>query len=274
LRQGFVLQLQLTGSDQLEAPMEVGPRLSFREFRWRWRDVLMGYFPFFMASAILFPVRHVFVNAPGWTWIAISYVCGAWMFGYSVYVVRKGTGLPGWPRPRILVVQTVLAVPLVVIAMLTVGVVTFAVHSLLGDSASGSSPIDAILYSTSPIQWIALYILGVVVAPLAEKPFHRGMLFNALRQRMHWVLAAVLVSVVFALFHPYGLADRAGVFVLGLFLAGFYEWRKTLVAPMVFHAVVNAYAMTVTFFMARLLRTPPRSGWESKLETTDASSFR
>ena len=143
---------------------------------------------------------------------------------------------------------------------MTVAVVTFVVHGLLGDSARGSSPIDAMFYSTDPIQWNSLYALGVVVAPLGEEPFHRGMLYNALRQRMHWVLAAVLSSVVFALFHPYGLADRAGVFVSGLFLAGFYEWRKTLVAPMVLHALENAYAMTVTFFMVAAFANSPMIG--------------
>jgi membrane protease YdiL (CAAX protease family) len=240
--------------------MEVGPRLSFRDFPWRWRDVLTGYLPFFVAPAILFPMSQVFQNAPSWTWIAISYICGGWMFAYSLHVVRKRIGLPAWPRPRILVVQTLLAIPLVVVAVVTVGVVTFALHRLLGDSARGSSPIDAMVYSTNPTQWIALYTLGLVVAPLGEEPFHRGMLYNTLRQRMHWVLAAVLVSVVFALFHPYGLADRAGVFILGLFLAGFYEWRKTLVAPMVFHALVNAFAMTATFFMAAAYANSPMIG--------------
>jgi membrane protease YdiL (CAAX protease family) len=182
------------------------------------------------------------------------------MFAYSLYVVTKRNGLPAWPRPRSLVVQTLLAIPLVVIAMPAVGLATFAVNRLLGDSARGSSPFDAMVYSTNPIHWIAFYILGVVVAPLSEEPFHRGMLYNALRQRMHWVVAAVLMSVVFALFHPYGLADRAGVFVLALFMAGFYEWRKTLVAPMVFHALVNVWALTVTFVMATSFANSPMIG--------------
>ena len=140
------------------------------------------------------------------------------MFAYSLYVVTKRTGLPAWPRPRSLVVQTLLAIPLVVIAIPAVGVTTFAVNRLLGDAARGRTPFDAMVYSTNPIPWIAFFILGVVVAPLAEEPFHRGMLFNALRQRMHWVVAAVLMSVVFALFHPYGLADRAE------FLFWVYSW--------------------------------------------------
>ena len=253
-------QTQLMCSDQLEAPMEVGPRLSFRDFPWRWRDVLMGYLPFFMANAILFPMRQVFLNAPSWIWIAISYVGGGWMFVYPFYVVRKRTGLPAWPRPRVLVIQTLLAVPIFVVAMVTVTVVTLALERLLGDSARGGSPFDAMVFSTRPILWIAFSVLAVVVAPLGEEPFYRGMIYNALRQRMHRVLAAVLTSIVFALFHPFGLADRAGVFVVGLFLAGFYEWRKTLVAPMVLHALFKAVALTAMLAMAAAFANSPMIG--------------
>jgi membrane protease YdiL (CAAX protease family) len=240
--------------------MEIVCPLSYRDFPWRWRDVLMGYLPFLLAPAILVPLRQVLLNAPSWTWIAFSYATGMWMFAYPVYVVRKRTGLPEWPRPRMMIHQALLAIPLVVISYLIAVAVTSGLNGLLGDSARGDSPIDAMLHVTSRLQWIFLYILGVVVAPLGEEPFHRGMLYNALRQRMHWGPAAVLVSVVFALFHPYGLADRAAVFVLGLFLAGFYEWKKTLFAPMVLHALINSLAMTAAFFMAAAFANSPMIG--------------
>jgi membrane protease YdiL (CAAX protease family) len=240
--------------------VEVVRPLSFRDFPWRWRDVLIGYLPFLLAPAILVPIRHLFLNAPSWTWIASSYASGMWMFAYPAYVVRKRTGLPQWPRPRMMILQALLAIPLVVISFVIAGVVSSGVNGLLGNSAGGDNPTDAMLYSTNPLQWIFLYIVDVVVAPLGEEPFHRGMLYNALRQRMHWGPAAVLVSVVFALFHPYGLADRAFVFVLGLFLVGFYEWRKTLFAPMVLHALMNSYSMTVMFFTAAAIANSPTIG--------------
>jgi membrane protease YdiL (CAAX protease family) len=240
--------------------MEVVRPQTFRDFPWRWRDVLMGYLPLLLVAAISFPIRHLFLNAPSWAWIAFRYATGTWMFAYPVYIVRKRTRLAGWPRPRIMILQALLAIPLVVISFAIGGVVTSGVNGLLGDSAPGDNPIDALFHSTNPLRWVFLYILGLVVAPLGEEPFHRGMLYNALRQRMHWVPAAVLVSVVFALFHPYGLADRAAVFVSGLFLAGFYEWKKSLFAPMVLHAFMNASSMTVAFYMAAAFANSPMIG--------------
>jgi membrane protease YdiL (CAAX protease family) len=177
-----------------------------------------------------------------------------------MYVVRKRTGLPAWPRPRVLVRNTLLSIPLVILAIVTAGIVTVVLQRLLGDPGGGSGPLDVMLATTNPIQWIFVYLLGVVAAPLGEEPFYRGMFFNALRQRIHWVLAALITSAVFALFHPFRLPERAGIFVLGLFMAGLYEWRKTLVAPMVFHALVNAFTLTVAFFTAAAIASSPMIG--------------
>jgi hypothetical protein len=109
--------------------MEVDRPLSFRDFPWRWRDVLMGYLPLVLAPAILVPLRHVFLNAPSWTWIASSYASGIWMFAYPVYVVRKRAGLPKWPRPRMMVRLTLLAIPLVVTAFVIAALVSSGVTS-------------------------------------------------------------------------------------------------------------------------------------------------
>ena len=45
--------------------------------------------------------------------------------------------------------------------------------------------------------------------------------------------------------HPFGLADRAGIALIGLALALLYEWRRTLLAPILMHALVNALAMAI-----------------------------
>ncbi len=247
-----------------EAAVEVPRLLSFRDFPWRWRDISLGYLPFLLLSAILFPFRHalqhMLVNAPNWTWIILSYAAGTWMFLIPICVVWKRTGLPRWPRPRVMIVDLLLAIPLAVVSLAIEGATASGLIAWLGESTGGGGPIEAMLYSTHRFEWIALYILGIVVAPLGEEPFHRGMLYNALRQRIHWGLAAVFVSVVFAIFHPYGIPERVGVFVSGLFLAGFYEWRKTLFAPMALHALMNCCGMTALLFTAVAYENSPMIG--------------
>jgi S1-C subfamily serine protease len=43
-------------------------------------------------------------------------------------------------------------------------------------------------------------------------------------------------------------------------MAGFYEWKKTLFAPMVLHAMINVCAMTVAFSMAATFANSPMIG--------------
>lgn len=84
-------------------------------------------------------------------------------------------------------------------------------------------------------------LLAVVVAPLSEEIAFRGLLYNALRQRANFPLAGLLQALVFALYHPYGNQGRMGVATMGFAFALLYEWRKTLVAPIALHSLINAY---------------------------------
>ena len=72
------------------------------------------------------------------------------------------------------------------------------------------------------------------------------MLYNALRQRLPVILAVLIQAIVFGLLHPFDLASSTAVAVIGVFLALFYEWRKTLVASITLHALVNAVATVMT----------------------------
>ena len=82
--------------------------------------------------------------------------------------------------------------------------------------------------------------MAVTLAPVAEEMFYRGLFYNALRQRLHPILAATVQAVVFGYDHPFGLANSAGIGMAALLLALFYEWRKTLLTPILVHATMNA----------------------------------
>ena len=73
------------------------------------------------------------------------------------------------------------------------------------------------------------------------------MLYNALRQRTHPVIAAVLQAAAFGLFHPFHAVHQAVVAVVGFLLAMVYEWRKTLLTPILVHALTNAVSIGMAF---------------------------
>ncbi len=65
-------------------------------------------------------------------------------------------------------------------------------------------------------------------------------LYNALRQRLHPIPAALIQAVVFGCVHPFGLANSVGIGVAAVALAAVYEWRKSLLTPILVHAAMNA----------------------------------
>lgn len=102
----------------------------------------------------------------------------------------------------------------------------------------------------SPV--LPLLVLDVVVlTPIAEEVLFRGVLFQGLARRWGVWAAAVVSSTLFGLAHVESagmdsvfLAVSTGLF--GLAATWLLHWRRTLIAPIAAHMVVNA-AGTVAF---------------------------
>jgi uncharacterized protein len=78
----------------------------------------------------------------------------------------------------------------------------------------------------------------VVLAPLAEELFFRGLLFQALRRRVHRWPAIGVSALLFGLVHLEPLVIVTS-FAVGMYLAWLLARRETLVAPVVAHVVFN-----------------------------------
>lgn len=83
--------------------------------------------------------------------------------------------------------------------------------------------------------------LALVAAPLFEEFIFRGLIFGGLRRSFGLWPAALASAALFAIIHP--AISIAPVFVLGLCAALVYERTRSLLAPMLSHAVYNAIAI-------------------------------
>ena len=83
-----------------------------------------------------------------------------------------------------------------------------------------------------------LLALAVIAAPLAEEFIFRGLVFGGLRRSMGLAPSMVLSAALFAVVHP--AASMVPVFVLGLGTAFVYDRTRSLLAPVLMHAVYNA----------------------------------
>ncbi len=91
--------------------------------------------------------------------------------------------------------------------------------------------------------FIAFLGLALVVAPIGEELFFRGHVFRHLAARGERVVAYLFSSGVFAAAHGNNPSGLPIYFAYGLVLAWSFDRWRSLVVPIVAHAVVNAAAI-------------------------------
>lgn len=95
--------------------------------------------------------------------------------------------------------------------------------------------------------WIVVPAV-VIVAPIAEEIFFRGVVFNAWLREGGRRWAFIGSSALFAVIHL-SLASLVPIFVLGLALAWIYDRTGNLIAPIVMHAVVNGISVALALLV-------------------------
>jgi uncharacterized protein len=97
-----------------------------------------------------------------------------------------------------------------------------------------------------------LIVSAVVVAPLAEELFFRGMLYQALRRRMRAWWAIAVSAIAFAGAHVFQeLGGPAGpvafvlILPLGVLLGWLFERRGSLATPVAVHAAFNLVTVSL-----------------------------
>jgi len=202
-------------------------------------DGLIAATAFFILQGILmlvFKGDPKKINMLGVT-IAFS-LAGLLVYGVMrwIYWRAKTTGVPAILRGVDLKLSLRAAVPAALVAC-AVGVVYIA---LLRHSPLWTEIIKAGKTMAHQRGW--MIALTVVAAPLCEEFIFRGLIYGGLRRSMNAMPAMLASAAIFAVIHP--PLSMLPVFVLGVCTAWTYERSKTLLAPMLVHAVYNAVVMT------------------------------
>ncbi len=100
-----------------------------------------------------------------------------------------------------------------------------------------------------PVRIGLLLLLASVWAPITEELMFRGELFGHLRERWGWWGSALVVSLVFAIIHPQGLAALPVLGSIALVLAAIREWRGSILGCMMAHCINNTVVLMLTVGM-------------------------
>lgn len=104
--------------------------------------------------------------------------------------------------------------------------------------ATGFDPIAAIRPFSPETAPFLFFLTAVVLGPIAEELFFRGVLYTYLRSLGIWV-AIILSTAVFALFHYSGNGLPLTQIVGGILFAGAFESTKNLITPIILHVLGN-----------------------------------
>ena len=173
--------------------------------------------------------------------ILVAAQVGLLAVGYLfVYLPRALAALPSFPG-RDPLRAVLIGIGWGVLAWVGTTIVLYLVDALLRalDQPPPVGPAEQAIAMLDP--WLVVIAI-VIFAPIAEELFFRGIVFNAWLREAGRPWAYLGSAALFAVIHL-SVVSLLPIFLLGLALAWVYERTRTLLAPIVMHATVNAISV-------------------------------
>jgi membrane protease YdiL (CAAX protease family) len=201
--------------------------------------------------------------------VSLWLFCFLLMAAFPVAIARR----QGVLRPisvRRMLKEFALAIPLMVVLVLAETLIVRLLAAALKAPVESQSSLTPLARAPNEPLLYLIVIPMFTLGPLAEELFFRGFLYNALRQRIMLPAAVLAQALVFSLIHyrtTYFSPVQIGVvFFMGCVLAGVYEWRKTLWAPIMLHSLVNFLFAGPVLLLMILNSHSPAGTWEEAAE--------
>jgi membrane protease YdiL (CAAX protease family) len=93
---------------------------------------------------------------------------------------------------------------------------------------------------------LSVLISSVIMAPIFEELFFRGLIFNAFLKRFNVIFAAFVAASLFALIH-WSWPEFISLFLVGLIYAGLAYKSNSVITPLIAHMIHNL--MTYFYFI-------------------------
>jgi membrane protease YdiL (CAAX protease family) len=226
------------GSDR--PTVEAVRRPTLRDVPWRLTDVAIAIAPL-LVLRIIHGVSDPawFAGSPRWAFFVLSLAGFGWMLAYPLWAARRVSARLLLPGLRTWVIESALAVPTLLAIWAAVACLYWVWTLAVGQPPEPENVIDRLSRSRDTVLIAFVVLVAVTIGPVAEEVLFRGMVYNALRQRLPWLAAAVLQALAFGFAHTSGTTHAVIASFLGLTFAAVYEWRRTLLTPILLHALQN-----------------------------------
>ncbi|MGM0471914.1 MAG: CPBP family intramembrane glutamic endopeptidase [Bacillota bacterium] len=108
--------------------------------------------------------------------------------------------------------------------------------------------IDRLMSTQSQLIFLGYSLLIVIVAPVTEEIFFRGLLYQYFKARLGLLSGSFLTAGIFALFH-FNLWTFLATFVGGLGLIMLYELSQSLYTAVLAHITWNLIIVTIIYLI-------------------------
>lgn len=152
--------------------------------------------------------------------------------------MHRGAGV--WTEIRAGIVGYCAVLPFFAAGVLVMFALQYGLGALGWDVAPPAHPDMVGLGEITVKKRVLLLVMAGIFAPLTEELMFRGALFRGLRDRWSFWPSAVIVAVIFAVIHPQGALAVPPLAALAVGFAGLREWRGSLIAPVLAHAIHNS----------------------------------
>ncbi len=224
-------------------------------------QIMVGF-----ASAILSPIISMFLTA---AIFFASLLVLVWpvMRGIPFSQVRQDIGWK-FANPFVegfVAVTSYLAlVPFmafsIIFAVVIMGVMTLLQSNSganeLSRTGAVGHPIQEQIALGDPLIFLGVFLTACIAAPIVEETMFRGVLYRHLRDASsNWArfgsvfMSAMVSSLIFAAIHPQGLYGIPILATLAIGFALVREWRESLIAPMLMHAINNGLVTCLLFLI-------------------------
>ncbi len=203
---------------------------------WKLADAIIGIVVYLAIVAVVSHIRPYYFGPLGnWIiWLGLVLLPFGWQLCFPLWVSRKrqcGPLIKITGKKQILTEAG--------LALLLTGAVIGLIMLLHIEDVILRNRWIRLIQSDMRQFQIPVVVLMVTLGPISEEIFYRGFLYNSLRVRLPRSVAASAQALLFAVIHQCGIKYSLVLFVVGLFLVGIYEWRKTLLTPIFVHMLHN-----------------------------------
>jgi membrane protease YdiL (CAAX protease family) len=232
---------------------------------WRWWEILLVCIVgFFLAALPVSLIFRAFDRDPltdssrldgvnSLANIVFQLVVLAVLLGYLAVRHRGWQRAVRLPRLRTLPREIAIGMACGIGMTFALGAVVAFVLGPLFRAVTGEavSPAEQVASGIDGWAAVAFVVAAVIVAPVGEEFFHRGLFFRALRDRYGFWVGALASGLLFGALHggdgtvAENLMLQIAIGLFGVVLAAIYEWRGSLAANIATHATFNL--VTVLF---------------------------